>query len=230
MPENSLSIAVIVPLLNEKQRLPALIDMLKSLEADEVVLIDGGSGDGSDELLAASSLNWCTSRQGRAVQMNCGAAQSTSDILLFIHADTLVSSTHLSAVREAMKEESVVGGRFDLRLSGNHPSFRLIEWFINVRSRLSRINTGDQCQFIRRRAFERMGGFPEQPLMEDVEFSKRLKRAGRIACLREKVTTSSRRWEQNGILKTVLLMWKLRLSYWLGVSPERLATIYRDAR
>lgn len=129
-----------------------------------------------------------------------------------------------------MRDESTVGGCFALRLSGSHPAFRIIEWFINVRSRLTRISTGDQCQFVRRDLFEVMGGFPEQPLMEDVEFARRLKRAGRIACLRDKVTTSSRRWEQHGILRTMLLMWKLRLLYWLGVAPERLAANYRDAR
>jgi len=224
------TVAVVVPLLNEGGRLPALLEMLASLDADEVVLVDGGSADGSSELLAASGLNWCTSRQGRAAQMNSGAAQCRSDILLFIHADTEIVSTHLSAVREAMNDEETVGGHFDLRLSGSHSAYRIIEWFINARSRLTRISTGDQCQFVRRKAFEAMDGFPEQSLMEDVEFSKRLKLAGRIACLHDKVTTSSRRWEQHGILRTVMLMWKLRILYWFGINPERLAAIYRDAR
>lgn len=204
--------------------------MLTSLDTDEVVLIDGASTDGSGELLAASGLNWCTSRQGRAVQMNGGAALCSSDIFLFIHADTEIASTHLTAVRNVMSDEGIAGGHFDLRLSGNHPAFRIIEWFINARSRLTHISTGDQCQFVRREVFEAMGGFPEQPLMEDIEFAKRLKKYSRVACIRDKVTTSSRRWEQHGILRTILLMWKLRLYYWLGVAPESLAAIYRDAR
>jgi len=127
-----------------------------------------------------------------------------------------------------MRDERVVGGRFDVRLSGRQPAFRVIEFFINLRSRLTRIATGDQAIFVRRSVFERLGGFPEQPLMEDVEFSRRLKREGRIACLRERVVTSSRRWERHGIARTVWLMWSLRLGYWLGADPERLRRWYRD--
>jgi len=126
-----------------------------------------------------------------------------------------------------MQNASCVGGRFDVSLSGPGFALRLIAWFINIRSRLSGISTGDQCQFVRRSVFEAMGGFPEQALMEDVEFSKRLKRHGRIACLREKVLTSSRRWEAHGVVRTVWLMWTLRFLYWLGVSPEKLAMMYR---
>ena len=224
------SVAIIVPILNEGERLPHLLQALESLHADEVMLVDGASSDGSDMLLSASRFKWIRSQPGRAVQMNSGASHCSSDILLFIHADTAMDSSHIAAVKAAMQEPSTVGGHFDVRLSGDHPAFRIIEWFINVRSRLSRISTGDQCQFVRRDVFERLVGFPEQPLMEDVAFSKRLKGSGKIACLRDKVTTSSRRWQQHGILRTILLMWKLRLYYWFGVSPDRLAEIYRDAR
>jgi len=207
-----------------------LLEMLTALNADEVMLVDGGSSDGSDMLLSASSFKWIKSQPGRAVQMNSGAALCKSDILLFLHADTEMTRPALDAVRGAMSRAEVVGGRFDVELSGDRPVFGLVAFMINLRSRLTGISTGDQCQFVRREIFEHLGGFPEQPLMEDVEFSKRLKRAGRIACLRDKVTTSSRRWEQHGTLKTILLMWKLRLYYWLGITPDRLATIYRDAR
>jgi len=224
------SIAVIVPLLNERDRLPELLEMLNELNADEVVLIDGDSTDGSKELLSKSGFLWCSSIPGRAVQMNEGAGECASDILLFIHADTDICSSHLSAVKEAMRSDDTIAGRFDVHLSGSHPAFRLIESMINLRSRLTKIGTGDQCQFVRRTVFDSLGGFPEQPLMEDIEFSKRLKRLGAIACIRDKVTTSSRRWEQFGIFRTIVLMWKLRLLYWLGVSPERLAAMYRDAR
>jgi len=224
------SIAAVVPLLNERDRLPELLEMLNELSADEVVLIDGGSTDGSKELLSKSGFSWCSSIPGRSVQMNRGASQCLSDIILFIHADTLISSSHILAVKEVMRDTETVAGRFDIHLSGRHPAFRMIESMMNLRSRLTRISTGDQCQFVRRSVFESLGGFPEQPLMEDVEFSKRLKRAGRIACLRDKVTTSSRRWEQHGTFKTILLMWKLRLYYWLGITPDRLAAMYRDAR
>jgi len=128
-----------------------------------------------------------------------------------------------------MLNPSVVGGRFDVRLSGRHPAFRVIEFFINWRSRLTRISTGDQAMFVRRNVFERLGGFPQWPLMEDVEFSRRLKREGQIACLHRRVLTSSRRWEKHGIVHTVLLMWWLRLRYWLGANPETLKRHYVDA-
>ena len=224
------TVAIIVPLLNESARLSKLLEMLAALGVDEVMLVDGGSTDGSDLLLSASSFKWIRSKPGRAMQMNSGAALCKSDVLLFLHADTEMTRPTLDAARSAMSRAEIVGGRFDVQLTGDRPVFGLIAFMINLRSRLTGISTGDQCQFVRREIFEQFGGFPEQPLMEDVAFSKRLKRAGRIACLRDKVTTSSRRWEQHGTLKTILLMWKLRLYYWLGISPERLAAIYRDAR
>jgi len=219
-----------VPLLNESARLSRLLEMLTALNADEVMLVDGGSTDGSDQLLVSSHFRWIKSEPGRALQMNSGAGRCQSDILLFLHADTEMSFDALTHLREAMQNLNIVGGRFDVRLSGTRPAFRMIEWFINTRSRLTRISTGDQCQFVRRDLFESMNGFPDQPLMEDVEFSERMKRAGRIACLHDKVTTSSRRWEKHGILRTILLMWKLRFLYAMGAKPEQLAKMYSDAR
>ncbi|MDQ6959719.1 MAG: TIGR04283 family arsenosugar biosynthesis glycosyltransferase, partial [Mariprofundaceae bacterium] len=167
-------------------------------------------------------------KRGRAFQMNAGAEQSESDILLFLHADTNLFSSHIEDVERVMCGPDVVGGRFDVRLSGNHPAFRVIEFFMNWRSRLTKISTGDQAMFVRRKVFERMGGFPEQPLMEDVEFSRCLKREGHIVCLHSRVTTSSRRWEKHGIVRTVLLMWWLRFRYWLGASPAALKRLYMD--
>ena len=207
-----------------------LLEMLTALNADEVMLVDGGSSDGSDMLLSASSFKWIKSQPGRAVQMNSGAALCKSDILLFLHADTEMTRPALDAVRAAMSRIEIVGGRFDVKLSGDSPIFSLIAFMINLRSRLTGISTGDQCQFVRREMFEHLGGFPDQPLMEDIVLSRRMKRIGKIASLRNKVTTSSRRWEQHGTFKTILLMWKLRLYYWLGITPDRLAAIYRDAR
>ena len=224
------TIAVIVPLLNERERLLDLLEMLNELNADEVMLVDGGSTDGTREMISKARFSWCSSEAGRSLQMNRGAEQCRSGILLFIHADTLISSSHIAAVKEALTDTAIVGGRFDISLSGRHAVFRVIEWMINVRSRLSRINTGDQCQFVRRDVFERLNGFPHQPLMEDIEFSKQLKRMGSVAALSDRVVTSSRRWEQHGIIRTILLMWKLRLLYWMGSSPDYLVKIYRDAR
>jgi rSAM/selenodomain-associated transferase 2 len=224
------SIAVIVPVLNEVERLPGLLKMLNGLNVNEVVLVDGGSEDGSQKLLGQSEFRWLQSKKGRASQMNAGASICQSEILLFLHADTEVDAAAMASARDAMADSEVVGGRFDLKLSGRHPMLRLIEQMINLRSRFTKISTGDQAMFVRRKLFEKLGGFSDQPLMEDVEFSRRLKQQGRVACLHDRVTTSSRRWEQSGMLRTILLMWKLRFLYWTGVSPERLARIYRDAR
>jgi rSAM/selenodomain-associated transferase 2 len=224
------TIAIIVPILNEGERLPQLLQMLEALHADEVIIVDGGSTDGSDQLLSESSIHWIKSNPGRAIQMNNGAVLCRSDILLFLHADTEITQAALIHVRDAMENPSIVGGRFDVTLSGAHPAFRLIEFMMNLRSRLTKISTGDQTIFVRREVFESLGGFPDQPLMEDIEFSKHLKGAGRIACLRDKVITSSRRWEKHGVMNTIVLMWKLRFFYWRGVSPDVLVKMYHHAR
>ncbi|MDX8392562.1 MAG: TIGR04283 family arsenosugar biosynthesis glycosyltransferase [Mariprofundaceae bacterium] len=226
--ENRLSL--IVPVLNEADTLPVLVNNLKQINADETIIVDGGSSDDSVCFLQAYDGAFLQSASGRSGQMNAGAAKSTYEILLFLHADTALNSSHIEDIRMAMRDSEIVGGRFDIRLSGRHPAFRLIEFMINLRSRLSGISTGDQAMFVRREVFEKMGGFPDQALMEDVEFSRRLKKQGKIACLRRKIVTSSRRWEQHGIVRTVLLMWRLRLLYWLGISPEGLAAMYREAR
>jgi rSAM/selenodomain-associated transferase 2 len=223
-------VAVVVPLLNEADGLPRLLQSLKACAPDELVLVDGGSSDGTVQILQGSGFRFLASKPGRATQMNTGAKACVSDIILFLHADTEINSDSIEFLRGLSKESGLVGGRFDVRLSGQHAALRVIEWFINLRSRLSRVSTGDQAIFVRREVFEVMGGFCDIPLMEDVEFSRRLKRRGRIACLRHKVCTSSRRWERHGMVRTVLLMWWLRLLYWLGVSPVKLAAMYRDAR
>jgi len=221
---------VVVPLLNEAMALPQLLQDLRQCDADELVLVDGGSGDTSQEILQQSGLRWLSSKRGRGAQMNAGARMIKSEIILFLHADTAISSSHIKALRELAAKPDHMGGRFDVRLSGTHPLLRVIEWFINLRSRLSRISTGDQAMFVRRDAFKAMGGFAELPLMEDIEFSYRLKRQGKVVCLRQKVCTSSRRWERHGIMRTMFLMWRLRLFYWLGMPAERLARMYREAR
>jgi len=225
------TVALVIPVLNEAKSLMHSIERLKALhDTYHVMFCDGGSHDDTCVLLQKYSFNYCRSPRGRALQMNTGAFSCDSDILIFIHADTTISSSDIELVKKAMQDESIVGGRFDVCLSGKNFAFRIIEWMINLRSRITGISTGDQCQFVRRSIFEEMSGFPEQGLMEDVEFSKQLKRYGKIACLKNKVVTSSRRWEENGIIKTVILMWKLRLLYWLGTPPEKLAEIYHHAR
>lgn len=225
-----ISVALIVPLRNEQALLPELLNRLQQLSAYAVIIVDGGSQDRTTQLLANSPLHWIASEPGRAVQMNAGAAQCDSDILLFLHADTVISDRHIDAVRSAMGNNRVVGGRFDVAFTNPSLGFRLIAWSINLRSRLSGISTGDQCQFIRRSVFETMGGFPEQQLMEDIELSRGMKRQGRVVALRDNVITSSRRWQRYGLIRTVLLMWYLRLLYWFGVPAERLVAHYRQAR
>jgi len=224
------SIAVVMPILNEAATLPDLLPHLAGMDAEEVLLVDGGSSDDSRSMLDAAGVCWIAAPAGRASQMNAGAANTSSEILLFLHADTRLPAGGLDAVRVAMGGALVAGGRFDVRLSGDRSMFRLLEFMINMRSRLTKISTGDQAMFVRRDTFERLGGFPDQPLMEDVEFSKRLKRLGGIACLRQRVTSSSRRWEEYGPWRTVLLMWRLRLRYWLGASAADLKLLYSDRK
>jgi len=224
------SVAVVVPVLDEIGELPRCCEGWRLLAVDELLVVDGGSADGTREFLEQGDVRWISAAAGRASQMNAGAAATHADILLFLHADTKLSDGHVAKVREVMRDPEVVGGRFDIALSGTHSLLRLVERMMNWRSRMTGISTGDQAMFVRRDLFERIGGFAGQPLMEDVELSRRLKRLGRIACLRQTVLASSRRWEQHGILRTIMLMWLLRLLYWLGVPAARLASFYRQAR
>ncbi|MDX8389422.1 MAG: TIGR04283 family arsenosugar biosynthesis glycosyltransferase [Mariprofundaceae bacterium] len=222
------NVAVIVPILNESTSLPELLKSLQTLQVNEVVVVDGGSTDGSQTILEKSRCTWVASAPGRAHQMNQGADICVSDILVFLHADTELTSKHVDDVCAVMSSSSTVAGRFDVSIKGEHPLLPIIAFFINLRSRWSRISTGDQAMFVRRNLFERLGGFPEQPLMEDVEFSMWLKRAGDIACLRRKVVTSGRRWQRHGVFQTVWLMWKLRFCYWLGANPAELKKQYEN--
>jgi rSAM/selenodomain-associated transferase 2 len=224
------SIGIVVPLLNESRALPSLLAELAGVGADKVLFVDGGSDDGTRELLQRSGVNWMASEPGRAVQMNAGADHVHCDVLLFLHADTLMTAAHVDDVRRCMADPACVGGRFDVRLTGRHPLLPLVARMMNLRSRLTRISTGDQAMFVRRKQFDALGGFPPQPLMEDIELSRRLKRRGRICCLGRIVTTSGRRWQQHGLWSTIALMWMLRLRYWLGADVARLAARYRQVR
>ena len=216
------SVVIVVPILNEEQELDCAIKRLQAVGADELVFVDGGSVDASTRILEQNKVIWYSGKSGRAKQMNLGALKTKSEIVLFLHIDTVISSSNLQKVRVSMQDDKAVAGRFDVSLSGSHSAFRMVEFFINWRSRLSKISSGDQAMFIRRKVFESLDGFPDQVLMEDIELSKRLKHLGEITCLHEKVLTSSRRWEKHGILRTILLMWRLRFRYWLGADPARL--------
>jgi rSAM/selenodomain-associated transferase 2 len=168
--------------------------------------------------------------RGRARQMNAGAKQARGDTFVFVHADTLVPASFAADIGEALSDSAVVGGRFDVELDSGALPYRIIGAMISWRSRLSRTGTGDQAIFVRREMFERLGGFPEIDLCEDLEFSRRLKRAGRVACLRSRVITSARRWNRDGLVRTVLRMWMIRAMYFAGVSPARLKRMYADTR
>ena len=222
-----MKISIVIPVLNEEKNLP---DALKSLQLfrhlnHEIVVVDGGSKDNSLVLAHDGADVVIVSKPGRAVQMNDGAAVATGDVFLFLHADTILPDNAVHLI-SALSDE-LFWGYFAVRLSGQNIIFRLIEWMMSRRSRLSSIATGDQAIFIERHLFDRVGGFPEIALMEDVEISRRLKNIIAPVCLKSPVLTSSRRWETNGIVATVLLMWKLRLFYFFGVSPEKLSQLYR---
>ncbi len=202
---------------------------------DQIVVVDGGSTDASieavckcmssDAALARPILNLLQTVRGRGLQLHAGAMAADADVLLFLHADTVLPATAAQDIRAAV-ESGALWGRFDVRLSGQGFLFRIIEWLMNWRSARSGIVTGDQAMFVRNDVYRVMGGFAPIALMEDIEFSMRLKWAAKPARLRAPVATSTRRWQQHGILRTIFLMWTLRFLYWLGVSPQRLARCY----
>ena len=228
-------ISVIIPTLNESSTIARTLTRTVALGFDDIIVSDGGSTDPTIPMVQACcarvpAVRLVTAPTGRARQLNEGVKASRGDVMLFLHADTELPPTAKAVIESTLKDPRYVGGRFDVRF--DHPSRwgAVISWFMNRRSRLTGIATGDQAIFVRRRIFERLGGFPDIPLMEDIAFSRRLKRQGPTAALTDRVTTSFRRWEKNGPLRTILLMWTLRFLYWLGVSPTRLNHWYRAVR
>ncbi len=226
-----MQLSVVVPALNEadgiEQCLAALCGAVPAGLQWEVLVVDGGSDDGTGDRAQAAGAVVLHSARGRARQMNLGARHARGQYLLFLHSDTRLP-TGLSAWWQALQASQSIWGFFSLRLSGKSSTFRIIEWAISQRSRCSAVATGDQAQFVRRDVFQRLGGFAAIALMEDVELSKRLRRIEQPMVWHEPVLTSSRRWEEGGVMRTVVLMWALRLGYWLGVSPSRLARVYRS--
>ena len=221
------TISIVVPTLDEEKTLSATLAPLREPQVLEVIVADGGSGDGTQEIAARFADRVIEARRGRAAQMNAGAKLAQGDILLFLHADTIVPTGFAAAIVRALTDADVIGGRFDLELDDRGVAYRTIAAMIRLRSRWTRAFTGDQALFIRRDAFERLGGYPDEPLLEDLALSVAMKRAGRIACLRERVVTSARRWRERGVARTVLLMWAIRGLYAAGVPPRRLARWWR---
>jgi rSAM/selenodomain-associated transferase 2 len=226
-------LSIVVPVLDEADAMAAHLDALTPLRARrvEVVVVDGGSRDGTVEQAQGQADRVLVAERGRASQMNAGARATRGDILLFLHADTRLPPGADELVREALADGRV-WGRFDVRIEGGR-LLGLIAALMNLRSRLTGIATGDQAIFVTRAAFAAVGGYPDIPLMEDIVLSRRLKRLSRPACLKARVTTCGRRWERNGAFRTILTMWRLRLAFYLGADPRALALAYgyrpRDA-
>jgi rSAM/selenodomain-associated transferase 2 len=221
-------LSIIIPALNEADHIVAALAPLQPMRARgaEVILVDGGSRDATVALASPRVDRIITVEPGRARQMNAGAAAASGDVLLFVHADSLLPDGGDRLIAGALAGSQSIWGRFDIALTGRHFMLPVIGWFMNQRSRLTGIATGDQGLFMTRAAFERIGGFPDQSLMEDIEICRRLKSSGPPACIRERMTTSGRRWERHGVWRTMLLMWWLRLRYWLGASPESIHRAY----
>ncbi len=224
-------LSVVIPTLNEEHEIEATIDAIRAGAPNaEIIVADGGSSDRTAELAMSRGARLLRVQRGRARQMNAGAAAAHGDVLVFVHADTKVPRTFEWDLAAALSDPLVVGGRFDVALDGSSTALRLLGRLISLRSRLMRSATGDQAIFVRRQVFDTMGGFAEIDLCEDVDFARRLKRSGRVACLRSRVITSARRWRQEGTLRTVLRMWLIKLLFLSGVSPSKLRRHYADVR
>jgi len=221
-------LSIIMPVLDEGEAIADALDALAELRGlgVEVIVVDGGSRDATVQRARLRADRVLSAPRGRAIQMNAGAAKATGSVLLFLHADTRLPAEAERLVLDGLARATHDWGRFDVTIAGRHPMLKLIANMMNLRSRLTGIATGDQAIFVKREAFDAAGRFPEIPLMEDIALSKALKRKGRPLCLRERAITSGRRWETHGVLRTILLMWRLRLAYFFGADPARLARQY----
>lgn len=223
------SLAVVIPTLNEAAQITTVLQNVRAtLPEAHIVVVDGGSNDGTVDLAMPLAHQVLLAPAGRARQMNAGCAAITAapDYWLFLHADTELPANANTALGQAF-EKGAVWGRFDVRITGQSRLLPMVAWFMNWRSRLTGIATGDQAIFVRHDAFTELGGFADQPLMEDIELSRQLRQLARPVCLSERVMTSGRRWESRGLWRTIFLMWRLRYRYWRGHSAEELARLYR---
>jgi rSAM/selenodomain-associated transferase 2 len=225
-----MKIAIVVPVFNEALAVPRLLAHLADLKVTanqdfELVFVDGGSTDNTTALIQDADFRVITSPKGRAWQMNAGAAQTTGDVLLFLHADTQLPQNAIMAISTSLVGD-ICWGRFDVRIAGKPWMLGVVAHMMNWRSRLTGIATGDQAMFMTRTAYQTISGFPEQALMEDIEASRRLRRLSRPACISSPLVTSGRRWESKGVWTTIFLMWRLRWAYWRGQNPKQLAELY----
>ncbi len=223
-------ISIIVPTLNEANTLPATLRPLVGLPDSEIIVVDGDSQDGTLDVARQYTEKIFRGARGRAHQMNFGAMQAKGSILLFLHADTTLPTAALESIRRGLEDPSVVGGAFRLHIASNHRLLKIIGWAANLRSRYAGLPYGDQALFVRRPVFEAVSGFSSWPLMEDVDLVRRLRARGRVALLPDTVTTSARRWEQEGLAWTTLRNGLLLIGFLLGISPAWLAKRYRAVR
>jgi rSAM/selenodomain-associated transferase 2 len=225
-------ISIIVPALNEAGGIEETLQALQEMRrrGHEVIVVDGGSSDNTAALCVPLADRVLTLAAGRAGQMQAGAALARGSVLWFLHADTQAPREADRTIHAALHGGDPRWGRFDVRFSAPGWLLGVVATLMNLRSRLTWIATGDQGIFVTRELFDRVGGFPPIPLMEDIAFSRSLRNHSRPVCLRERLTTSARRWQQHGTVRTILLMWSLRLAYFLGVSPVRLAQRYPSNR
>lgn len=223
-----MSLSIIIPALNEADHITATLDSLQPLRQRgvEVIVVDGGSSDNTAQLAAERADRVITSARGRALQLNAGAAAARGEILCFLHADSILPDSADGLIVGELSRSRRSWGRFDVTIAGTHPMLRVIARMMNWRSRLTGIATGDQGLFMTRSLFKAAGRFPEIALMEDIALTKQLKRYGAPLCIAHRMTTSGRRWEKHGVWRTILLMWRLRLAYFLGADPDRLARQY----
>lgn len=225
-----MNVSVIIPVLNEEKTIAATLHALIMLQPHEIIVVDGGSHDRSREICRQLGAQVLSSERGRARQMNYGARYATGDILLFLHADSQLPDSAFQDIAAALSDGCCLGGRFDVELEGSHWMLKVVGALINYRSRATKVGTGDQAIFVRRAVFTEVGGYPDIPLMEDIALCRLLKRLGGIACLRSRVVTSARRWESDGVWRTIFRMWTLKFLYLAGVSPVRLKQFYADTR
>lgn len=220
-------VSIIIPTLNEEESIEKILLQCQSYRklGHEVIVIDGGSSDKTISIAEQLSDKVISSELGRAVQMNQGASKAKNEILWFLHADTSLPKNAIENIQQALNKSD--WGRFNVRLSGSNVLFRVIEKMMNFRSCVTAIATGDQGIFVKHETFGEVNGYSNIPLMEDINLSAKLKKISKPACLKQELITSSRRWEKNGIISTVFLMWRLRFLYWLGVASEKLSVLYR---